>query len=339
MQSDFLKVENLTKKFGEFTAVNNVSFSVDAGESFALLGESGCGKTTLLRSLAGLENPDCGSIEVAGSVFFQDKSLIPVNERNIGLVFQDYAVFPHKSVDENITFGIKDKTEKAIKLKQMMDLFHLNDQAGKMPDQLSGGQLQRVAIARTLAASPSLVLMDEPFSNLDKQLGIELRNELKSIFKEKGLASILVTHDQQEALAYADKVAVMKSGEILQCGTPEELYLYPDSIDVAEFLGDCQFVDGIADGKEVETSLGKIELARPINGTVKALIRPENIGAILDEQGQFTVIKVTFLGSSRELKVCNGSQEIKLSVPSYQVITLGSKISLSVNSAVVAFEN
>ena len=339
MQSDFLKVENLTKKFGGFTAVNNVSFSVNAGESFALLGESGCGKTTLLRSLAGLETPDQGCIEVAGATFFQDKSLIPVNKRNIGLVFQDYAVFPHKSVDENIVFGIKDKAEKSIKLKQMMDLFHLNDQSGKMPDQLSGGQLQRVAIARTLASSPSLILMEEPFSNLDKQLGIELRNELKSIFKEKGLASILVTHDQQEALAYADKVAVMKSGEILQCGTPEELYLYPDSIDVAEFLGDCQFIDGIADGKEVETILGKLELARSIKGNVKSLIRPENISAKLDEQGRFTVTEMTFLGSTREVKANDSSQEIKLSVPSCQNITLGSKLSLSVNSAVVAFES
>ena len=337
MQSDFLKVEGLTKKFGEFTAVNNVSFTVEAGESFALLGESGCGKTTLLRCLAGLEKPHSGTIEVAGRSFFQDKTLIPVNERNIGLVFQDYAVFPHKSVDENIIFGVKNKNHKSDKLQQMMKLFKLEDQKGKMPDQLSGGQLQRVAIARTLASEPSLILLDEPFSNLDKQLGVQLRNELKSIFKSQGLASILVTHDQQEALAYADKVAVMKSGKILQIGTPEELYLYPDSIGVAEFLGNCQFVDGLSDGSSVDTCLGKLKLARSIEGKVKALVRPENIRAELDEDGQFTVQEMTFLGSTRELKVSNGKQELNLSVPSYQEISTGSKIRLEVSSAIVAF--
>ncbi|MCM8541906.1 MAG: ABC transporter ATP-binding protein [Lentisphaeraceae bacterium] len=337
MQSDFLKVDKLTKKFGEFTAVNNVSFSVSKGEAFALLGESGCGKTTLLRCLAGLETPDSGSIKVAESTFFQDKSLIPVNQRNIGLVFQDYAVFPHKSVTENITFGVRDKSAKSVKLEEMMKLFHLEDQEGKMPDQLSGGQLQRVAIARTLAASPSLILMDEPFSNLDKKLGIQLRNELKEIFKEQNLASILVTHDQQEALAYADKVAVMKSGEILQCGTPEELYLLPESIEVAEFLGNCQFIEGQADGEFIETALGRTKLSRSVKGNVKALVRPENISVIVDETGEYKVNKSTFLGSSKELTVSDGKREIKCIIPSYQQCAINSRVALQVKSAIVAF--
>jgi len=339
MQSDFLKLENIVKKFGDFTAVNDVSFSVAAGESFALLGESGCGKTTLLRCIAGLETPNFGKIELSDSTFFENKNLIPVNQRNIGLVFQDYAVFPHKSVEENITFGVKNKAEKEEKLKQMMALFHLEDQKGKMPDQLSGGQLQRVAIARTLASSPSLILLDEPFSNLDKKLGIELRNELKGIFKKEGLASILVTHDQQEALAYADKVAVMKSGEILQIGSPEELYLLPNSLQVAEFLGNCQFIDGTANGNSVATCLGNIELSREIEGQVKVLVRPESISANLDENGLFKVQEMTFLGSSRELSVNNGQVELRLSVPSYQNISIGSTISLKINSSVVAFKN
>ena len=312
MHKDFLKVEGLTKNFGRFTALNDVSFSVKQGEAFALLGESGCGKTTLLRCIAGLETPDCGSIEVEGAKFYENKSLIPVNQRNIGLVFQDYAVFPHKSVDENISFGVKDKNQKSAKLQQMLKLFHLEDQQGKMPDQLSGGQLQRVAIARTLAASPSMILMDEPFSNLDKKLGIQLRNELKEIFKDQNLASILVTHDQQEAMAYADKVAVMKSGIILQCGSPEEIYLYPDSIEVAEFLGDCQFINGTAKGQSVETSLGELALSREAKGEVKVLVRPETIQAELDENGKFEIKLITFLGSSKELTVSDGN--IKLSV-------------------------
>lgn len=338
MLKDFLQVKNLVKKFGDFTAVNDVSFSVGAGESFALLGESGCGKTTLLRSLAGLENPDRGFISINETVFFDNKNIIPVNQRNIGLVFQDYAVFPHKSVEENITFGVRSKAEKPQKLKQMMSMFHLEDQQGKMPDQLSGGQLQRVAIARTLAASPSLILMDEPFSNLDKKLGIELRNELKSIFKEEGLASILVTHDQQEALAYADKVAVMKSGKILQIGSPEDLYLFPLSIEVAEFLGNCQFIEGEATGNSAETSLGTLELARPLNGAVKVLVRPENISAEVSEQGEFTVQEMTFLGSTRVLQVTDGEKVLRVSVPSHQNIIAGSKLKIKVNSPVAAFK-
>lgn len=337
MHKDFLKVEGLTKNFGRFTALNDVSFSVKQGEAFALLGESGCGKTTLLRCIAGLETPDCGSIEVEGAKFYENKSLIPVNQRNIGLVFQDYAVFPHKSVDENISFGVKDKNRKSAKLQQMLQLFHLEDQQGKMPDQLSGGQLQRVAIARTLAASPSMILMDEPFSNLDKKLGIQLRNELKEIFKDQNLASILVTHDQQEAMAYADKVAVMKSGIILQCGSPEEIYLYPDSIEVAEFLGDCQFINGTAKGQSVETSLGELALSREVEGEVKVLVRPETIQAELDENGKFEIKLITFLGSSKELTVSDGNIELSVRVPSYQSFEISSKVDLKVNSSVVAF--
>ena len=337
MHSDFLKVENLSKKFGEFTAVNNVSFSMEPGEAFALLGESGCGKTTLLRCLAGLETPNSGSIQLKDSVFFQDKNLIPVNERNIGLVFQDYAVFPHQSVDENITFGVRDKSLKSQKLQQMMELFKLTDQKEKMPDQLSGGQLQRVAIARTLAADPSLILLDEPFSNLDKQLGIQLRNELKGIFKSQGLASILVTHDQQEAFAYADTVAVMKDGVILQSGKPEDLYLQPGTLEVAEFLGDCQFISGLANGDSAETALGSLELSRPANGEVKVLVRPENISLQESSSGKFQVTNAVFLGNSIEITVSNEELELKSLMPSYVTIKPGVKVSLEVNSSVVAF--
>ena len=337
MPDKFLEVESLSKKFGNFTAVDRVSFSINKGESFALLGESGCGKTTLLRCLAGLETPHSGSIEVAGKKFYENKNLIPVNERNIGLVFQDYAVFPHKSVDENISFGVRDKTKKAEKLRQMLELFKLSDQKGKMPDQLSGGQLQRVAIARTLASDPSLILLDEPFSNLDKQLGVQLRNELKSIFKSRGLASILVTHDQQEAFAYADTVAVMKNGIILQTGSPEELYLNPGSYEVAEFLGNCQFLEGEAKGKFVSTAIGDLSLSKEMQGAVSVLLRPENIIAELDENGDFEVSSMTFLGSSREFELTNGKVQLKVISPVHVNYPVLSKVKLSVNSAVVAF--
>lgn len=337
MPDRYLKIENLTKRFDQFTAVKDVSFTMPEGESFALLGESGCGKTTLLRCIAGLESPNSGKITLADKVFFDQKTLVPVNLRNVGLVFQDYAVFPHKSVEENITFGVKDKNLKQQKLQEMMDLFNLNDQQGKMPDQLSGGQLQRVAIARTLAASPSLILLDEPFSNLDKQLGIKLRLELKEIFKSQNLASILVTHDQQEAFAYADKVAIMKDGQILQCGAPEEIYLLPQTVEVAEFLGDCQFIEGSAVDDKVETVLGNLALSKPVNGKVKVLVRPENISLQTDELGNFEIIDSVFLGNFREITVTNGNMELKVSSPSYKNFSTGDKVTLTVNSPVTAF--
>lgn len=337
MQNNFLNVENFTKKFGEFTAVDDVSFSIEEGEAFALLGESGCGKTTLLRCIAGLETGNAGKVSVAGNVFYDQKPLVPVNKRNIGLVFQDYAVFPHKSIAENITFGVRDKSKKSFMLEEMLKLFKLEDQRNKMPDQLSGGQLQRVAIARTLASSPSLVLLDEPFSNLDKQLGVVLRHELKAIFSSQKLASILVTHDQEEAFAYADRVAVMKDGVILQCDTPENVYLRPSSEDVAMFLGNCQFLYGEAHGDIAETPIGKVQLNENLNGKVKILLRPESLLLEETEDSQFEILENIFHGGYREITVGNGSIVLKAHKASYRQYTLGTKVNLSTQNQQTAF--
>lgn len=337
MQSDFLKVDKFTKKFGEFSAVNDVSFSIASSEAFALLGESGCGKTTLLRCIAGLENGDSGKISVNDQIFFENKSLIPVHKRNIGLVFQDYAVFPHKSIAENITFGVKDHSQKKSILAKMLELFQLDDQKEKMPDQLSGGQLQRVAIARTLASHPSLILLDEPFSNLDKQLGVNLRNELRKIFSEQKLTSILVTHDQQEAFAYADRVAVMKSGKILQCDTPENLYLNPNSLEVAEFLGNCQLIDGDAQGDFAETSFGKVPLLTSLEGKVKIVLRPENLSLSKDSDSPFKITKNLFLGGIRELTICNGNYSLKSHIASFEKFDLNTTVAVNASCPLPAF--
>ncbi|MCM8533898.1 MAG: ABC transporter ATP-binding protein [Lentisphaeraceae bacterium] len=338
MQSDFLKVDNFTKNFGQFTAVNDVSFSIASSEAFALLGESGCGKTTLLRCIAGLETGDSGKISVNEQIFFENKSLIPVHKRNIGLVFQDYAVFPHKSISENITFGVKDKSQKEAILKKMLALFQLDDQKEKMPDQLSGGQLQRVAIARTLASNPSLILLDEPFSNLDKQLGVNLRNELRKIFSEQKLSSILVTHDQQEAFAYADRVAVMKSGKILQCDTPENLYLNPNSLEVAEFLGNCQLVDGEAHGDFAETSFGKVPLLKSLNGKVKIVLRPENLLLTQDDKSPLKVTNSLFLGGIRELTVSSDTLKLKSHVASFEKFDINTAVTVCASCPLPAFK-
>lgn len=338
MHSNFLNVENFTKKFGDFTAVDKVSFSMAEGEAFALLGESGCGKTTLLRCIAGLETGNQGKISVNDKVFFDKKSLVPVNKRNIGLVFQDYAVFPHKSISENITFGISDKSKHSSVLDEMLKLFKLKDQKSKMPDQLSGGQLQRVALARTMASSPSLILLDEPFSNLDKQLGIALRQELKTIFSNQKLASILVTHDQEEAFAYADRVAIMKDGMILQCDTPENVYLKPNSEDVAKFLGNCQFIEGDANGNIADTAIGKVELNDNHSGKVKILLRPENLDIIEDPEGKFEILEEVFHGGYREVTVGNDSIVLKSHKASFKKYPMGTKVNLSALSELPAFK-
>ena len=331
--SDFLKVESLTKQFQKFTAVKNVSFSLKKGEAFALLGESGCGKTTLLRCIAGLENPQSGTIKLLD----EDITQKPVHLRNIGIVFQDYAIFPHKSVADNITYGIKNGGDKKAVLKKMLELFKIADQKDKMPSQLSGGQLQRVAIARTLAANPSIVLLDEPFSNLDKKLAIELRTEIRAALKKEELPSVLVTHDQQEAFAFADKVAVMKEAEILQVGTPEDVYLKPKSLVIAEFLGHCQFIKGVSDGESITTSIGTIPVNNGVSGKVQALLRPENIAIEIDPDGRFSVEQDDFLGGNRMLIVTDGNIKLTVQMTSYLKVPLKTKVSLNALSAVPVF--
>jgi iron(III) transport system ATP-binding protein len=336
--SNFLEVKNVSKKFGNFTAVNDVSLSLLKGQALALLGESGCGKTTLLRCLAGLEVPCSGSITLDERSFFHSSKSMPTHKRNIGFVFQDYAVFPHKSVKDNITYGIKEPKHKKDILDRMLKLFKIEDQQSKMPAQLSGGQLQRVAIARTLASSPSLILLDEPFSNLDKKLAIELREEIKNILTAENLPSILVTHDQQEAFAYADMVAIMKGGQILQCGPPEELYMSPHSQDVAEFLENCQFIEAESDGKHANTFIGSIPVNNDITGKVKVLLRPENI--VLEEKssGTFKIIANKFLGGIRELTVTDGNIKLKVYTSSYKIYSSEAQFSLKALHGVTVFK-
>ncbi|VEN75229.1 Spermidine/putrescine import ATP-binding protein PotA [Candidatus Desulfarcum epimagneticum] len=271
---DDLNLKNITKKFGEFTAVSHFSLDVKKGEFVSFLGPSGCGKTTTLRMIAGFINP------TEGDIFIQGKRVndTPPHLRDTGMVFQSYALFPHMTVFENIAFGLKyrkiPKREIKDRVNDMLALIQLPDMGKRKPSQLSGGQQQRIALGRALVIQPKILLFDEPLSNLDAKLREDLRVELRQIQREVGITSIFVTHDQEEALSLSDKIAVMDNGEIRQVGTPFEIYEDPDSVFVANFIGQSNFLDGEITAIQNGRATIKIKGGLAISGTAPADIRP-----------------------------------------------------------------
>ncbi|MFR6693704.1 MAG: ABC transporter ATP-binding protein [Dysosmobacter sp.] len=245
-----LELQGLTKRFGEFTAVDSMNLKAAEGEMIALLGGSGCGKTTTLRMIAGFTEPTAGQILVDG----KNVSTIPPYRRNIGIFFQNYALFPHMTVFENVAFGLKlqklPKNEIRERVEHMLALVKLTGMDKRYPRQLSGGQQQRVALARALVTRPSILLLDEPLSNLDAKLRVEMQVEIKRIQKELGITTIIVTHDHEEAVSLADRVIVMNAGHILQIGKPQEVFDRPASPFIADFMGFSTFLHGIAAGTE-----------------------------------------------------------------------------------------
>lgn len=280
--------ENVSKQFGKYRALDNVSLSIRKGEFFSLLGPSGCGKTTLLRLLAGFEIPDRGRILLDG----QDISKLPPNQRPVNTVFQNYALFPHLTIWENIAFGLRiaKRTPAEIKaeVQRMLQLIQMSDHAHKYPDQISGGQKQRVAIARALVNHPQVLLLDEPLAALDLKLRQKMLLDLDRIHDEVGITFIFVTHDQTEAMAVSDRIAVLHKGQVEQIGTPIEIYEAPKSPFVADFIGDTNFLDGtVAERVQKDYSLFQLEnfprvlcfndKAMSIGDAVHLTIRPEKI--------------------------------------------------------------
>lgn len=240
---DAIRAESIVKKFGKVTALNQASINIVQGELFFLLGSSGCGKTTLLRCIAGLEEPD------SGRILFEDKDVtqVPTHKREAAMVFQSYALWPHMSVGENVAFGLEerkvDRDEIEDRVEEVLAMVHLDGCTDRRIDQLSGGQQQRVALARALVVKPTCLLLDEPLSNLDAKLRIEMREEIRRIVKENNLTGVYVTHDQEEALSMADRIAVLNNGHIEQIGTPEEIYRNPISSHVASFVGKTNLLE------------------------------------------------------------------------------------------------
>src|SRR5512144_252134 len=260
MRGTTIRLDSVTKRFGDVVAVDAAELDVAGGEVVALLGPSGCGKTTLLRTIAGFERPDAGTIEVGGRVV-AGPSWAPPEARGVGMVFQDYGLFPHLTVAENVGFGLA-RRDRATRVPALLALVDLCGLGARYPHELSGGQQQRVALARALAPAPRVVLLDEPWSNVDPQLRSELRAEVSAVLRLLRVTTILVTHDREEAFSVADRIALMRDGAIVQVGTPEELYFTPVDRRAAEFLGAGNMLTGDAHEGVAHTSLGLV----PTNG-------------------------------------------------------------------------
>jgi iron(III) transport system ATP-binding protein len=282
-----LELDDLRKSYDGTAVIRDLSLTVRDGELLTLLGPSGCGKTTTLRLIAGLERPESGTVRLEGQSV-TGPGFVPAEERDIGVVFQEFALFPHLSARENIAFGIEEWPEekRSARVEELLELVGLSDHGEKSPDELSGGQQQRVALARSLAPEPQLLLLDEPFSNLDVDLRVEMREEVREILKEAGVTAVSVTHDQEEAMSISDRVAVMSEGSIEQIGTPEEVFQQPESRFVAGFLGHASFVAGHVKEDCVETGVGCIPFDQ-INGLTDAyvgseidlMVRPDDVRA------------------------------------------------------------
>jgi iron(III) transport system ATP-binding protein len=275
-----VRIENVSKRFGATVALSGVSLEIASGEICFLLGPSGCGKTTLLRAVAGFVEPEPG-----GRIFIGDGEItrLPPHERGAAMMFQSYALWPHLTVERNVAFGLEEKRtpkgEIEKRVGEVLGMMRLSEYAARRIHELSGGQQQRVALARALVVQPRCLLLDEPLSNLDTRLRVEMRGEIRRLCKEFGLTAIYVSHDQKEALAIGDRLVVMEGGRVRQAGAPLEVYRRPMSRFVAEFLGETNLIAGQADGTAVSTDAGRFETAAPIpssaNGSVLLSIRPE----------------------------------------------------------------
>jgi iron(III) transport system ATP-binding protein len=268
-----LDVEEVRVALGGRPVLHGVSLSVPAGRTLAVLGASGCGKTTLLRCVAGLQRPDAGRVLLDG----QDVTDVPPERRGVGMVFQDGALFPHLTVAGNVGFGLPRRDRRGPAVDAALDLVGLGGMGSRMPSTLSGGQQQRVALARALAARPRVLLLDEPFASLDAALRASLRAEVAALLRELAVTAVVVTHDQEEAFVLGDEVAVVVDGRIHQQASPEALYAAPATRDVACFLGDANLVPAHAEGSTAATWFGDVPLRRPARGPVELLVRPEHL--------------------------------------------------------------
>ena len=325
-----IRARSLEKSYGDETVLTDFNLDVWKGSIFGILGVSGSGKTTALRLLAGFENPDSGIIEMYDKIVYDEETNIPPEERNIGMVFQDYALFPHLNVEKNIGFGLTTKDINKGRLEEVLEMCNLKKYRNKFPQDISGGQQQRVALARALAPKPDVVLLDEPFTSLDAHMARDLRDEVVSLLRETETTAILVTHDQEEALSVCDIVSVLEEGKVMQSATPQEIYLNPVSQNVANSVGDPNILKGFSRNGRVETALGTFVSA--YEGALDVSIRPECIELSLDSKGAYVVKECIFYGHDQVVSFENSAGQIfrSRSLPS-TIFESGDKISIEIS--------
>jgi len=332
-----IQLSSITKRYSERTppAVDNLSLEVGDGELLVLLGPSGCGKTTTLRMIAGFERPQAGVIRIGTDLVAGHSSWVPPERRGVGIVFQDYALFPHLTVAQNVAFGILrlGRRERAERVAAALDAVGLSEYTTRYPHELSGGQQQRVALARAMAPRPKLLLLDEPFSNLDPELRVALRYEVRAIVRRSGITTVLVTHDQSEAFALADRIAVMQHGRIHQLADPETLYRQPASRFVAGFVGRAQFIPGCVLHKEADTELGSfpMQLQLPPSAPVDVLLRPDDLHIRPDREGSGLIIGREFGGAQTRYSVqLPSGRVVDVIQPSAHLLPLDSTVHVDV---------
>ena len=302
-----VRVEHLDHSYGDVPILHDVNVSIAGGESLALLGPSGCGKTTLLRLIAGLERPTSGTIDIGDQRVTGDGQWVPPEQRRVGMVFQDWALFPHLSVDANVAYGLPRSDHKRERVAEALALVGLSGLGDRMPNTLSGGQQQRVALARALAPQPAILLLDEPFSNLDTSLRVEVRTDVHRLLHELGITAIFVTHDQEEAFVLGDQVAVMRDGRVVQVDTPHGLYTEPVDRAVAEFVGSGSLIRSQATDGKAQTPCGPVAVTID-NGPVDVLFRPEQIALLSD--GDTTVDLVEYYGHDAMVFVRTANDDV-----------------------------
>jgi iron(III) transport system ATP-binding protein len=323
-------IHGVSKRFGPVQAVRDAHLCVERGELVALLGPSGCGKTTLLRLVAGFEQPDAGEVRLADRVVAGPDTWIAPEHRRIGLVFQDYALFSHLTVADNVGFGLS-RRGRAARVAELLELTGLETLGRRYPHELSGGQQQRVAVARALAPRPDVVLLDEPWSNIDPILRASMRDELSAILRAANATVLLVTHDREEAFSIADRVALMSEGTIAQAGTPEEIYRSPATRWTAAFSGPGNFLPGELHDGLVETLIGRFPAAGTANGgrrRVEALIRPELLELEVDPAGSWEVVGREFRGHDVLYRVRLNGTTLVSQRPSTEAVPLGARVTL-----------
>jgi iron(III) transport system ATP-binding protein len=324
-----VELETVSKSFGLTRAVEDVTLAVHPGELFAVLGPSGCGKTTLLRLIAGFERPDRGAVTVGGTCVAGPGKWVAPERRRIGMVFQDYALFPHLTVERNVAFGCRRGDRDGP--RRALELVGLQHKAERHPHELSGGERQRVALARALAPGPDVVLLDEPFSSLDAALRAGLRREVELILRDAGATAILVTHDQEEALTLADRLALMRDGRIVQVGAPEDVYAQPSERWAAQFVGEVNVLPGVLRGGAVHTEVGSFDLARPAaeeaRASVHVAVRPEQFEFRPGREPNAEVVEREFRGHDVLYRLRHaGGRTLLVQLPSLELYEPGQRV-------------